>query len=230
MGCRGGPLWPPVALIALRAGSAPDAQGFSRGGGIRMQRRTTTGGCPYGGGQIAVIRIVAANGARIRAPYGRGATVSQGTHSCVPPVVRRGCGFRVSVGAVREPPVLTVGDDNLAIVRLVGGAGRSRTPPTGEMREGQPRDAGFRRGGSRTARCDDRPPIGFRPRYAGTGRDLSLRDFWALAGWRRGADNHGGLSLRSALQPGTGREFAPPTGGGQRFRRGRIHASRAFWR
>ncbi len=90
------------------------------------------------------------------------------------------------VGAAREPPVLTAWADNPAIVRLVGGAGRSRTtptecsriggmgtrrgqpqgvvptglnrrrvnradprtgrknaPPTGEMRGGQSRNAGF---------------------------------------------------------------------------------------
>ena len=37
---------------------------------------------------------------------------------------------------IREPPVLTAWADNPAIVRLIGAAGRSRTTPTGWLRDG----------------------------------------------------------------------------------------------
>ena len=117
-GARGGKRAFPVNPCA---GSAPDAQGevATCPYGIFARRRRPGEGQPQG--VVPTPRPVPSpgprNGAQECAPCGRGGNGSVGA---APP--RGG-------PTIREPPVFRR-------VHIVGGAGRSRTTPTGEMREG----------------------------------------------------------------------------------------------
>ncbi len=82
-------------------------------------------------------------------------------------------------------------------------AARVSPPPRAAAKPVIPAKAGIRnRGARRQTGVPGQSMRGFRPRRAGTGRDLSLRDVRAAAGCGCGGeDNHRGLSLRLPQSP-----------------------------